>query len=125
MLRGFFVGWPNPPTVETHYSLLQGSSECILAVDPQARQVVGFITAISDGVLAAYIPLLEVLPAYRGRGIGGTLVKQMLAALESYYMVDLVCDEQQRAYYERFEMIPVRGMVRRNYAAQSGRSSPI
>jgi hypothetical protein len=29
-------------------------------------RVIGFITAVTDKVLSAYIPLLEVLPAYRG-----------------------------------------------------------
>ena len=40
----------------------------------RSGQVVGFITAISDGVLSAYIPLLEVLPGWRSQGIGGELV---------------------------------------------------
>ena len=39
----------------------------MLARDDAGR-VVGFVTAISDGVLSAYIPLLEVLPEYQGAG---------------------------------------------------------
>jgi ribosomal protein S18 acetylase RimI-like enzyme len=42
---------------------------------------IGFETAISDGRLTAYIPLLEVLPTYRNRGVGSQLIKMMPAQL--------------------------------------------
>jgi ribosomal protein S18 acetylase RimI-like enzyme len=121
MLVGFFVGWPNPPDPETHYRLLRNSAYRFLAVDLEAGRVAGFITAVSDGVLAAYIPHLEVLPAYQDQGIGSQLVQRMLAALQDIYMVDLVCDEALRPFYERFGLIALRAMARRNYAAQNGR----
>jgi len=70
-LQEFFEGWPDPPSPETHLRLLTNSDEVVLAVDDDSGAVVGFITAISDRVLSAYIPFLEVLPEYRGRGIGG------------------------------------------------------
>ena len=62
---------------------------------------IGIETAISDGHLAAYIPLLEVLPAYRNRGVGSQLIKMMLDQLEGLYMIDLRCDEQLEPFYER------------------------
>lgn len=96
-LDGFFVGWPNPPTPETHLRLLRNSDAVVLAVDTATGQVVGFITAITDGVLAAYIPFLEVLPAYQHRGIGQTLVRQMLERLQDLYMIDLLCDADVQA----------------------------
>ena len=40
-----------PPT---HLKLLDNSSKVVLALDEQFNQIVGFITAISDGVLSAY-----------------------------------------------------------------------
>ncbi|WP_373604601.1 hypothetical protein [Bhargavaea cecembensis] len=58
MLEGFFVGWPDTPGCGTHLRLLRQSSHVVLAVDSDRRQVAGFITAVSDGVLSAYIPLL-------------------------------------------------------------------
>lgn len=64
-LTGFFEGWPSPPSEERHLALLRGSSHVVLAW--HAEEIVGFVTAISDGVLAAYIPLLEVRPGWRGR----------------------------------------------------------
>ncbi|MBE2270609.1 MAG: GNAT family N-acetyltransferase [Anaerolinea sp.] len=115
---GFFEGWGKPPTPETHLNLLHGSSHVVLALD--GDQVVGFITAISDGVLSAYIPLLEVLPAYRGQGIGRELVARMLDQLKHLYMIDLICDPDLQPFYERLGMRRYSGMIYRNYERQSG-----
>ncbi|QOR66503.1 GNAT family N-acetyltransferase [Cytobacillus suaedae] len=119
MLSGFFDGWPNPPSTDKHLLLLQNSYKVVLALDYD--RVVGFITAISDGVLSAYIPLLEVLPDYKNKGIGKDLVKHMLEELKDHYMIDLMCDENLQPYYERFGMRKAKGMVVRNYEFQSGR----
>ena len=104
MLEGFFVDWPNPPSTETHLKLLSNSYKVVIAIDPTINKVVGFITAISDGVLSAYIPLLEVLPAYQNRGIGKELVQRMQSELSELYMIDLCCDEDLVPYYEKFGM---------------------
>jgi GNAT superfamily N-acetyltransferase len=117
-LQGFFVGWPHPPSPETHLKLLKGSSHVVLALD--GARVVGFINAISDGVLSAFVPLLEVLPEYQGRGIGGELVRQMLERLRDFYTVDLVCDPDLQPFYQRFGMRPYTAMLARNYDRQSG-----
>ena len=118
-LRGFFVGWPNPPSPETHLRILEGSQQRLLAIDATG-QVVGFITAISDGVLSAYIPLLEVLPQFQGRGIGAELVERMLARLSDLYMIDLLCDAELQPFYEKFKLAPASGMMARNYQRQGG-----
>jgi ribosomal protein S18 acetylase RimI-like enzyme len=119
-LQGFFVGWPNPPSPATHLRLLGGSQHVILARDETAGTVVGFITALSDGVLSAYIPHLEVLPAYQSQGIGSELVRQMLGQLRQLYMVDLICDPELQPFYARLGMRPWTGMVVRNYGRQAG-----
>ena len=79
MLHGFFVNWANPPSPDAHLRILQGSFKFVLAVDEANNQVVGFINAISDGVLSAYIPLLEVLPDYQKQGIGKELVSRIMS----------------------------------------------
>lgn len=119
-LRGFFAGWPNPPSPAVHLKLLKNSDLVELAVDDRSGRVVGFVTAITDKVLCAYIPFLEVLPEYQGRGIGARLVKRMLRRLKNTYMVDLVCDPSLQKFYRGFEMFPSSAMIRRNYRAQSG-----
>ena len=110
--------WPEHPTPERHLELLGGSSHVVLALERDA--VVGYVTAISDGVLAAYIPLLEVLPPHRGRGIGSELMRRMMAKLEHLYMVDLVCDEKRRPFYGRLGMNPASAMIIRRRERQSG-----
>ncbi|MGE7696448.1 GNAT family N-acetyltransferase [Lysinibacillus sp. NPDC094177] len=123
MLNGFFVDWPNQPNPQTHLKLLKNSSKVVIAIDENSNKVVGFVTAISDGVLSAYIPFLEVLPEYKNNGIGKELIKQMLKELDDIYMVDLCCDDDLVPYYEKFGMIKSNGMVVRNYEMQSGISN--
>lgn len=100
-LTGFFEGWPNAPTPEAHLRILAGSSRVWLARAPETGQVVGFITALTDGVLSAYVPLLEVLSEHRGRGVGGLLTRVLLADLSDLYMIDLVCDAELQPFYAR------------------------
>lgn len=116
---GFFVGWPNPPLPATHYRILANSAAIVLARSEDGN-VVGFITAISDGVSCAYIPHLEVLPAYQGQGIGTALLQRMLDKLNHLYMIDLVCDPELQPFYERLGMRAAVGMVIRNYDKQAG-----
>ena len=119
-LAGFFVGWPNPPSPETHMRILEASGEIVLALDDETGNIVGFVTAVTDGILSAYVPLLEVLPPYKGRGIGRELVRRLLERFEGLYMVDLACDPELASFYDGFGMQPAHAMVIRNYERQSG-----
>ena len=110
-LAGFFFGWPRPPAPDRRVALLRGASHGVLAW--AGDRLVGFVTALSDGVLMAYVPLLEVLPEYQGRGIGTALVERVLAEIGDLYGVDVCCDEDLVPYYERFGFQRVAGMVLR------------
>jgi predicted N-acetyltransferase YhbS len=95
----------------------------VVAVDGAGEgegRVVGFVTMISDGVLTAFIPWLEVLPEYQGRGIGSELVRRVLEGTERFYSVDLLCDAPLREYYEKFGMQAVPGMTLRHRSALGG-----
>ena len=96
-LRGFFVGWPVAPSPGRHLELLRGSHAVELALDDDA--VVGFVTANGDGVMSAFIPLLEVLPEYQHQGIGTELVHRLLGQLDDLYMIDLCCDADLEPFY--------------------------
>lgn len=104
-LDGFFVGWPEPPSLARRLQIVQAAHEVVIARAAEGDDegtVIGFATAITDGCFAAYVPLVEVLPAHQGRGIGTAMVRQLLARLgEHCYMVDLVCDDDVVPFYER------------------------
>lgn len=119
--QGFFHGWPDKPDKETFLRILDQSYLSYIALD--GNRLIGFVTSISDGVLSAYIPLLEVLPDYQGQGIGKRLVTEMLKALEDHYMIDLTCDDDLKAFYKHFDMKESNAMILRNYTYQKGKPS--
>ncbi|MPY65294.1 GNAT family N-acetyltransferase [Deinococcus sp. SDU3-2] len=88
----------------------------------EGGRVVGFAQAISDGVLTACIPLLEVLPEHQGRGLGTALMRHLLEQLGHLYAVDLSCDDDVVPFYERLGMRRANAMYLRNYARQNGAS---
>lgn len=113
---GFFAGWPVKPSPQRHLELLQGSYAVELALD--GDQMIGFATAISDGVMSTYIPLLEVLPEYQGQGIGSELIRRLLRRLDHLYMVDLSCDAGLEPFYRRLGFCVLdRAMGQRRQAA--------
>ena len=109
-LQGFFVGWPDRPTPGNHMAILMGSDLVVLALSDKSR-VVGFVTAITDGVSCAYIPHLEVLPEWQGRGIGTELMRRVMSKLETIRAIDVICDEEVRGFYERLGFKAWRGMI--------------
>ncbi|MBW2621322.1 MAG: GNAT family N-acetyltransferase [Deltaproteobacteria bacterium] len=88
---------------------------------PAQEKVMGFVTAISDGILSACIPLLEVLPEYQSQGIGLELMKRIIAEYKDFYMMDLTCGPETQPFYTRLGMAPATGMMIRRYDRQSGR----
>ncbi len=122
MVTGFFSpgGWKEYPSPEKFLKILENSQHKILAVDDERNIVAGFINAVSDKILSAYIPLLEVLPEYQNKGIGSELVKRMMNELKDYYMIDLVCDDKLESFYSRFGMRKYTSMIKRNYGKQKG-----
>lgn len=123
MVSGFFKpsGWKDYPSSDKFLLLLSNSEYKILAIDDGKNIVVGFINALSDKVLSAYIPLLEVLPEYQNKGIGSELVRRMMNELKDYYMIDLLCDDDLEGFYGRFGMIKYSAMMKRNYDKQKGK----
>lgn len=93
--------------------MLTNASHRIVAIDDEL--IVGFATALSDGVLSAYIPLLEVLPAYRSAGVGSELIRRLLTEIGGLYMVDVMCDADVMPFYEQLGFRSSTGGVLRNY----------
>ncbi len=113
-LQGFFVGWRKVPPSSVHLDVLRNSDHVVLAQDSETEKVIGFISALTDNVMTAYIDLLEVLPAYQSQGIGSELMRRMLEKLKDLYMIDLLCDADMQPFYERFGMQKTTGMMLRN-----------
>ena len=118
-LEGFFVGWPDPPSSATHLRILEGSAHIVLALE--GDRVIGFVTAISDGVLSAYISLLEVLPDHQRRGVGRELMQRIDALLEGLYMIDVLCDDDVLSFYQKLGFKAAGGAMIRRYENQSGK----
>ena len=116
---GFFVDWPNHPSPERHLDILRASHGVELALDNSTNQVVGFINIISDGIFAGYIPLLEVLPEYQGKGIGKELANRILTRYNNLYMLDVCCDDTVVPFYASKGFLNVSGMIKRNFEQQS------
>ncbi|HMQ78219.1 MAG TPA: GNAT family N-acetyltransferase [Ignavibacteria bacterium] len=112
-LEPFFEDWQKKPEPAKRLEILRNSDHVIIAMD--GTRIAGFINAVTDNTLSAYIPLLEVIPEYRNMGIGTELVKKMLEQLKDYYMIDLCCDEHLEGFYKKLGMVKVTGMIKRNY----------
>jgi ribosomal protein S18 acetylase RimI-like enzyme len=108
-----FVGWPSPPALDDRLGILTSADEVVVCRTSDGV-VVGFATAITDYRFAAYIPLVEVLPEYQGRGIGSQMVQILLERLRSCYMIDLVCDDDVVPFYERLGGIRINAVAWRN-----------
>jgi len=114
---GLFREWPTLPSDDLLLAHLRGAELAIVAVDVQSGQVIGLVSAIGDGVFASFVPLLEVVPAYRGRGVGAELVRRVLARLGDRYSIDLVCDADLVPFYERLGGTPGTAVMWRNRGA--------
>jgi GNAT superfamily N-acetyltransferase len=117
MLHGFFAGWPQRPSPEQHLAVLLGSHRSVVALDDVCDRVVGFVNMLSDGMLTAFIPWLEVLPPYQGNGIGTELTRRILESAENLYSVDLLCDPSLVPFYARFGMSGATGALLRRPTA--------
>ena len=114
-LKDFFEGWQSPHTPENHYKILENSDLVVLAIDNQSGSVVGFVNCLTDRVQSAFIPLLEVLPDYRGQQIGTELVRRMLKLIGPINAIDIACDPELQPFYKQLGMKPSVGMMIRNY----------
>ncbi len=63
------------------------SSTVITAWDKDSDKLAALITALDDGALSAYVRLMTVAPAYRGKGINDELLKQIQEIYKDYPFV--------------------------------------
>ena len=117
-VSGFFVGWPSPPNEATFRNILKNSQFIQMATIDS--KLIGFVNAISDLTLTAYIPLLEVLPEFKGQGLGKKLIENIKIELKDFYMIDICCDEDVVPFYKKLGFKQGQSMFLRNYQMQGG-----
>lgn len=113
-LEGFLAHWDFVPPQNTLLQILRGSNHILIAQDSSNGEILGYITALSDGVSCGYISHLEVRPAHRNRGIGTELVKRMASKLGTLYGIFLSCAPAMEQFYNRLGFKKLTGMSRRN-----------
>lgn len=108
----FFVGWPVKPSYELVMKHFEASHPFFLL--NENSDVVGFISALTDHSLYAFIALLEVRKSEQGKGHGKFLVAEMLKSLEGIYAIDLVCDADLESFYQPLGFTKWNAMIQRN-----------
>ena len=111
-LEGFLLHWDFTPPAGTLLRMLKASSVVILARDPDSSQICGYVAALTDHVVCAYISAIEVRPEYRKRGIGMALLNRMTERL-SVYGTYLSCAPALVPFYESAGFKQVAGMSKR------------
>lgn len=112
-LEGFLAHWDFVPPRDTLLQILRGSSHILIALDSERGDVLGYITALSDGVSSGYISYLEVRPTHRNNGIGTELMRRMLSKLQSLYGIYLGCGPALVPFYETFGFQKMTAMSKR------------
>jgi GNAT superfamily N-acetyltransferase len=69
---------------------VRSAARSVVAIDEAAGRVAGLVNMLGDGVLTAFIPWLEVLPGYQGRGVGSELMRRILDGTERFCSADPV-----------------------------------
>jgi ribosomal protein S18 acetylase RimI-like enzyme len=113
-LDSFFQNWKSPPSMRIKQQLLDGSNLIITARE-QNRQLVGFLTAITDNAMHAFITLVEVLENYQKQGIGKNLVKLAISHFKGNYDIVLITDPDKGTFYKKLGFEEIYGMHIRDF----------
>jgi 8-oxo-dGTP pyrophosphatase MutT (NUDIX family) len=87
-------GWPTP-TARPEADLASWRAAWPAIIAEADGEVVGFLRALSDGAVTTYVAGLLVAPAWRGRGLGRTLL-DACQALVPTTRLDLLAEERTR-----------------------------
>ena len=112
-LNHFFQDWKSPPSLEIKGGLLNGA-DLIITVRENGK-LIGFLTAISDGVMHAFITLVEVLKTHQGKGVGTHLMKIAVSHFKGYYDIVLITDPDKGTFYKKFGFNKIYGMHIRDF----------
>ncbi|MBA3062919.1 MAG: GNAT family N-acetyltransferase [Atribacteria sp.] len=117
-LNHFFQAWKSPPSLKIKGKLLNGADLIITA--RENGKLIGFLTAISDGGMHAFITLVEVLEAHQGKGIGTHLMRLAVSHFKVYYDIVLITDSDKGTFYKKFGFDEIYGMHIRDFTYGKG-----
>lgn len=112
-LGRFFQDWKSPPSSEIRTKLLAGSDLIITA--RENKKLVGFLTAITDKAMHAFITLIEVLKTHQTQGIGSHLVKLAISHFRGCYDIVLITDPDKAKFYKKFGFTEIYGLHIRDF----------
>ena len=117
-LNHFFQDWKSPPSLEIKSELLDGAD--LIITSRENGKLIGFLTAISDSAMHAFITLVEVLKTYQGKGVGTHLMKLAVSHFKGYYDIVLITDPDKGAFYKKFGFNEIYGMHIRDFTYGKG-----
>jgi ribosomal protein S18 acetylase RimI-like enzyme len=91
------VGWTRPASEEALAEVLK-AGPAVGAWD--GDKLVGFVRALSDGYLVAYVEDVMVHEEYRRSGVGENLMTRLLEEIGGVAKVNLFCEEPVVKFYE-------------------------
>jgi GNAT superfamily N-acetyltransferase len=106
-------GWTTPTTRPSE-ALAAWRASWPALVAAEADSVVGFIRALTDGVVTTYIAELLVVPQWRGRGIGRALL-DACHQLYPHTRLDLLSMPTAGRFYEAIEFRSFAGFRKSYY----------
>lgn len=93
------VGWESAKYSNSLVIVMKNSDRVISAWN--GDQLIGLMSAMSDGIMTVYFHYLLVNPDYQGKGIGGGIVDKMLMNYTEYYKKVLIAYEDKQGFYEK------------------------
>lgn len=75
------------------------NSDCVISAWDN-DELIGLMSAMSDGVLTVYFHYLLVKPEYQKRKIGKQIIEMMLEEYEKYYRKVLISVKEQVNFYQ-------------------------
>jgi GNAT superfamily N-acetyltransferase len=120
-LDSFFQNWKSPPSSKIKGRLIAGSDLIITA--RENGKLLGFLTAISDGTMHAFITLVEILQLHQGKGIGKHLVNLAISYFKGYYDIVLITDPDKGTFYKKLGFDEIYGMHIRDFTYGKDRGS--
>ena len=97
-------GWEHRLGDDAWLASLVAASQALVAVE--GDEVVGFARAITDALSNGYLSMVVVAPAFRHRGIGARLVRELVGAQPGVTWVLRASRPGARAFFETLGFRP-------------------